>query len=47
MIIAKTRSWFFIYDAEGIALAAFPNRELADGYSENCGWEIREQLITF
>lgn len=54
MIIATTRSWFFVYDAKGTALAAFPNHELAEGHRTRFGpdfgpdtWEIREQLVTF
>lgn len=40
--------WFFVYENGGDApLAAFPSRELAEMYSANTEWEIREHSLTF
>ena len=42
-----TTNWHFVLDETGEPLAAFPNRELADSYSEGCGdWTIREHGIS-
>ncbi len=42
-----TPAWFLVYDSNGVALAGFPERSLAESYSEGTNWEIREVYITF
>jgi hypothetical protein len=44
----NTLKWFFVYDPDGVALGAFPTRDLAENYTEGVTvWEIREQPISF
>jgi hypothetical protein len=42
----KPETWFFVTDHDGMELAAFPERDLAEAYMENMPWEIDERIIT-
>jgi hypothetical protein len=33
--------WFFVFDKDGLPLAAFPEREAAEAYADGCDWTIR------
>lgn len=43
----KTETWHFVTDHFGNTLAAFPERELAEMYSENTSWRIEPREIQF
>lgn len=46
-VVNPRPSWVVVYDQHGSPLAAFPNRDLAEAYSENTGWTIQEQPVMF
>lgn len=42
----KPTSWYFVQDHDGLILAAFPERDLAESYMDDMPWEIEERIMS-